>query len=208
MGIPAVELTPKVRDAIMTLMGEVDRLRRELDQMQSRLREVEEVADRDPLVPVLNRRAFVRELSRVISYARRYNEPAAMVYIDMDGFKQVNEAHGHAGGDAALHHVARLLAENIRESDRVGRLGGDEFGVILSRADEALAAQKASMLVNLIRSEPFEFEGSPISLNASAGSISFHPEEDPDAALARADKAMFSAKRAEPETPGKAGRKR
>ena len=121
MGIPEGELTPRVREALMQLMGEVDQLRREMSALRERLRESDELADRDPLIPVLNRRAFVRELSRVIAFGRRYGDPAGLVYFDIDDFKQVNDRHGHAAGDVALHHLAKLILDNVRETDIVGR---------------------------------------------------------------------------------------
>ncbi|MDP6344948.1 MAG: GGDEF domain-containing protein, partial [Alphaproteobacteria bacterium] len=124
MGIPEPELTPKVRQAIMTLMQEVDNLRNDLERANSRLVHLERLADQDTLVPIPNRRAFVRELSRVISYSQRYDTPASLIYFDLNNFKQINDDHGHAAGDAALLHVADTLLENLRESDAVGRLGG------------------------------------------------------------------------------------
>lgn len=195
MGIPEAELTPRVRDALMALMGEVDSLRREVSGLRERLRESEQLADRDPLIPVLNRRAFVRELSRVIAYGRRYGDPASLVYFDIDNFKQVNDAHGHAAGDAALHHLAKLVLGHVRETDIVGRLGGDELGLILSRTDEATAKSKALSLSDRVASQPLRYGGHEIRLSISVGAAAFTGEDGPDEALARADRAMYEAKR-------------
>src|SRR5213078_3970705 len=106
----------------MTLMGEVDALRRELQQTKTRLEAAEKEADQDQLLPVLNRRAFVRELTRNIAFTARYGTPASLLFFDLDGFKQVNDTFGHAGGDAVLAHFAQVLRENVRDSDCVGRL--------------------------------------------------------------------------------------
>ncbi|GMV62258.1 MAG: hypothetical protein AMXMBFR74_14270 [Parvibaculum sp.] len=195
MGIPEAELTPRVRDALMELMGEVDSLRREVSGLRERLRESEQLADRDPLIPVLNRRAFVRELSRVIAYGRRYGDPAGLVYFDIDNFKQVNDAHGHAAGDAALHHLAKLVLGHVRETDIVGRLGGDELGLILVRTDEVAAQAKASSLSDLVARQPLRYGGSEIRLSISVGAVAFTGDDGPDDALARADRAMYEAKR-------------
>ncbi len=195
MGIPEAELTPRVRDALMSLLADVDRMRREMDRVRRRLRDAESLADRDPLLPVLNRRAFVRELSRIIAYARRYGEPAGLAYFDIDNFKQVNDTWGHAAGDAALEHLARLLAQHVRETDVIGRLGGDEFAVILARTDEATAGTKARALSILIREHPLFVDGLEIPLSISVGAIAFTGEDDPEDALARADRAMYRAKR-------------
>ena len=90
-------------------------------------------------MPVANRRSFVRELSRMLSYAQRYGGEISVLYFDVNDMKSINDTYGHAAGDAAIGHVANLLAASIRESDVVGRLGGDEFGIILANAPESEA---------------------------------------------------------------------
>src|SRR5665213_3020689 len=146
MGIPESEFTPKVRDAIMGLMGEVDTLRRELSDTRKRLDEVEKAADQDGLLPLLNRRAFVRELTRYIAFTGRYNTPASLIYFDLNHLKKTNDTYGHAAGDAVLSHFADVLLTHVRDSDSVGRLGGDEFGVLLSHAGQDQALKKADAL--------------------------------------------------------------
>ncbi len=195
MGVPETELTPAVRSALMTLMGEVAELRRELDGVKTRLREAEQLADHDPLVPLLNRRAFVRELARVLSYGQRHGEPAGLVYIDLDRFKSLNDAHGHAAGDEALRHIAHLILSQVRESDLVGRLGGDEFGIIMMRADEAAARHKAQQIVEQIARNPVKLNGVAIDLGASAGAVGLTGSEDPEEALKQADLAMYEIKK-------------
>jgi diguanylate cyclase (GGDEF)-like protein len=200
MGIPEAELTPKVRDAIMTLMAEVDRLRKELNSTMSRLVDLERLADEDPLAPVANRRAFVRELSRVMSYTERYGSPASLLFFDANEFKEINDTHGHAAGDEALRHIAKTLVENTRESDVVGRIGGDEFGVILSQADEKAAHEKAETLVQALRSTPAKWEDHEIPVDVAYGVYTLKPGEDAGDALAKVDKAMYANK------SGKTGR--
>ncbi|MBI3675689.1 MAG: GGDEF domain-containing protein [Proteobacteria bacterium] len=195
LGIPEEEFTPRVRDAIMTLMGEVESLRRELQQTRSRLDEVEKSADRDHLLPILNRRAFVRELTRYISFAARYGTPASLVYFDLDGFKAVNDTHGHAAGDAVLGHFAEILLGHIRDSDVVGRLGGDEFGVILSHANSNQAHKKADVLVETLKGSPALWRGQKIAVHFSYGAFELMAGEDADGAIARADEAMYANKR-------------
>lgn len=195
MGIPEAEITPHVRDAIMSLMSEVETLRRDVEKMRQRIREAEKLADHDPLLPVLNRRAFMQELSRVIAYGRRYKEPAGLAYFDIDNFKQVNDSFGHAAGDAALKHLTDVVSANIRETDILGRLGGDEFGVILARTDEASAHAKAKSLALLISMHPLIMNGGEIPLTISVGAIAIDGDANPQDALARADQAMYLAKR-------------
>lgn len=196
MGIPEAELTPKVRAAIMALMAEVQNLRRELERTQARIAQLEEAADQDALTPVFNRRAFVRELNRVISFSRRYNAPSGLIYFDVNGFKAINDAHGHAAGDAALLHVARTLLANLRESDTVARLGGDEFGVILAQADEARTTRKARQLADKIAAQPVTFESVTFHVTVAYGVASFRPDLDAAGALAAADRAMYAHKAA------------
>ncbi|MFQ5534282.1 MAG: GGDEF domain-containing protein [Sphingomonadales bacterium] len=195
LGIPADETTPKVREAIMQLMAEVDRLRVDLDMTRRRLGEMERLADLDPLAPISNRRAFVRELTRMIAFSERYGAPGSLIYLDLNDLKGVNDQFGHGAGDAALRHVATILLDNIRESDIVGRLGGDEFGVILVQSDEETARVKAEKLVAAIADEPFKWEDHELSLKTANGVYAFRPGEDANRAMAEADKAMYARKR-------------
>ncbi|MBI1210522.1 MAG: diguanylate cyclase [Alphaproteobacteria bacterium] len=195
LGIPEAEFTPRVRDAIMSLMAEVDRLRQELEAVKRRLDTAEAEADQDGLVPALNRRAFVREMSRIMSFGERYDLAASLIYVDLDGFKAVNDTHGHAAGDAALMHVANLLIANVRESDVVGRLGGDEFGVILAKADLVQAQRKAGSLATMFEKHPFEWEGKALPLSFAFGVCMFQKGESVASAMANADKAMYASKR-------------
>ncbi len=194
MGVPEAELTPKVRAAMMTLMEDVDRLRKELQLTHSRLEQLEHLADQDSLVPAANRRAFVRELSRIMSFAERYGAPSSVLYFDLNDMKRINDSYGHAAGDAALLHVANTLIENIRESDVVGRLGGDEFGVILTHTDQRTAKEKAESLADAITAAPLVWGGVEITLTVAYGLHHFKPGDDVSTVLANADKAMYAHK--------------
>lgn len=193
--IPPEEMTPRVQRAIMSLMEEVDKLRRELDHTQRRLREMEDVADTDALLPVPNRRAFVRELNRMISFAERYGAPSTLMFIDLNDMKQINDRYGHEAGDKALFHVARLLSENVRGTDVIGRLGGDEFGVILAQADENVGADKAASLAKLIASHPLTLGSETIDMSLAYGTYTFRSGDQPDDALDKADRAMYENKK-------------
>ncbi len=195
LGIPESEFTPRVRDAIMTLMGEVDSLRRELQQMRTHLEEAQKTADQDHLVPLLNRRAFVRELTRYISFSSRYGTPASLIYFDLDGFKLVNDTFGHAAGDAVLEHFSRILLANVRDSDVVGRLGGDEFGVLLSHANQDQAHKKADSLARDLNESHAVWQGRAIPASFSYGAFELKSGEDAATAMARADEAMYAQKR-------------
>jgi diguanylate cyclase (GGDEF)-like protein len=195
LGIPEEEFTPRVRDAIMGLMGEVESLRQQLQQTRARLDDMEQIADRDQLLPVLNRRAFVRELTRHISFTVRYGTPASLLYFDLDGFKLINDSHGHAAGDAVLEHFAQALLANVRDSDVVGRLGGDEFGVILSHANHGQAQTKATTLANSLHNAPASWQVHKIPVAFSYGAFELTAGDSADLAIARADEAMYAHKR-------------
>ncbi|MGE0747494.1 MAG: GGDEF domain-containing protein [Rhodospirillales bacterium] len=194
MGIPQAELTPKVREALMQLLAEVERLRTEFEKTRARIAHLEQLADEDALVPLVNRRAFVRELSRTISFSQRYGAPSSVIYFDLNGLKRINDTHGHAAGDAALVHIAHVLVDNIRGSDLAARLGGDEFGVILAQADQKAARDKAAALAEAVAARPLDWEGHPIPLALAWGVYTFHGGEDARDALARADQEMYARK--------------
>ena len=202
MGVPSTELSPKVRDALMQLMAEVNSLRQELEQSRARIEYLERLADQDSLAPVANRRAFVRELTRIIAFSARYNVAASVVYFDVNGMKEINDTYGHAAGDATLMRVADVLIENVRESDVVGRLGGDEFAVILSQGDEAAAAEKSTLLVAAIESIPLDWNGVKIPIRVAFGSYTFRGGDDAGVALAAADRAMYARKQEDKSTSG------
>lgn len=194
-GISETELTPKLRQALMGLMAEVGQLRRELGEARARIGYLERLADEDPLMPIANRRAFVRELTRMMSFAQRYGTTASVVYFDINNLKQINDKFTHAAGDAALLQVARVLVDNVRNTDVVGRLGGDELGVLLVQADQPLAEQKAAQLAAAVAVKPLIWQGHEIPLGVAYGVYSFSGGENAGDALDAADRAMYQAKR-------------
>src|SRR5882672_5959586 len=167
------DLAPDVRDALATLQAEREAMRRELQDARTRIAQLERLADEDSLAPIANRRAFVRELSRMIAFTRRYGPPSSVIYFDVNGMKQINDTHGHPAGDAALRHVAQILCKNVRESDIVGRLGGDEFGVILAQTSQDQANAKGKTLAEAITAAPLRWGKFRIPVSAAYGVYSF-----------------------------------
>ncbi|CAE7508440.1 dgcE [Symbiodinium necroappetens] len=202
LGLSEAELTPKVRAALDQLIGEVARLREELDRAKRRVSHLEELADQDTLVPIANRRAFVRELTRLMAFAERYDAPGAVIYFDVNGMKQINDSFGHPAGDAALKHVAEILLRHTRSSDVVGRLGGDEFGVILAQIEEEMAVGKAQELTDAIISEPAVWNGHELEVGVAFGVYAFSGKEHVDEALSAADQRMYAHKRSKLATAG------
>lgn len=189
------EISPAAQDALAGLISEIDSLRDELERNNARIRDLEQLADRDPLVPVGNRRAFLQELERFNALARRYDTPSSVIYLDVDGMKDINDRFGHAAGDQVLVAIAEALLDNVRASDVVGRLGGDEFGIILAHMDENMAEQKAASLADMVAGLGVEQDGTAVPVSISCGVFTFTGEADVASALEAADKAMYEQKR-------------
>ena len=189
------------REALARLAAERDRLRAELAKAYGRIASLEHLADEDSLTQVANRRAFVRHLIRMIGFTHRYGVPASIIYFDVNNMKQINDMHDHSAGDAALCHVAAVLRHNIRSSDIAGRLGGDEFGVILAQTDEQQAHNKAAALAEAIAEMPLRWGDLTIPVTAAYGVYALVGTEDPQHAIEAADRAMYQQKRATPH-PG------
>lgn len=184
------------RAAAVQFAAEVERLQAELAVSRARITELEAAADIDPLLNLLNRRGFERELRRSLAYVRRYGTAAALIYLDLDNFKPVNDSFGHAAGDRVLQAVAAALRGAVRESDVVARLGGDEIGVLLWNVSEAQAAAKTAGLETAVLSAIVMHEGVVLSVGASAGFAMLQPQDTPAEIISRADLAMYARKRA------------
>jgi len=193
-GVPGSELTPKAQEALTALMGENRRLRQELDAARRRVGELEELADHDALTPVFNRRALLRELVRLVSYANRYKSPLSLIFLDVDQLKAINDEFGHKVGDRALMTVAEALIAGTRSSDIVGRLGGDEFGILLPHADTGVARETAARLAAHIARTGFEVEGRRFPLSISYGVHTLQEGESAEDVLAAADARMYRNK--------------
>ncbi len=133
-------------------------------------------------------------MARSLAYLKRYQATAALVYLDLDGFKPVNDRHGHAAGDAVLKAVAAALLHEVRASDLVARLGGDEFVVLLWNVTEPEAQSKAIALEKAVYATPVRWGASTMVVGASAGISLLGPLDTPAEALARADAAMYARK--------------
>ncbi len=179
---------------VSRLMREVDALRVELKAMGRRLAEAERLADRDVLTPLLNRRAFVRELQRAIALARRHETPASVIYLDLNDFKDINDGYGHAGGDAVLMAVAERLLAGVREEDIVGRIGGDEFAVLLQHADSQGAAIRAAGLAASVFGTPVMYDGREVTVGVTYGVRQIGAVDSAEQALSEADAAMYLRK--------------
>jgi GGDEF domain-containing protein len=170
MGLPQAKAS--VREEFppeASLLAEIERLKRELAIARARVGELEARADVDPLLDVLNRRGFERELKRALAHTKRYGTPAALMFVDLDNFKTVNDRHGHG-------------------------TGGDEFGVLLWRVDEAQAVTKARELEGLLARVSVMHGQVHVQVGASVGAALLRADITPAEIITAADRAMYGRK--------------
>jgi diguanylate cyclase (GGDEF)-like protein len=178
------------------LAAEIESLKAELAAARSQMQDLAARADIDGLLDILNRRGFERELGRSLAYLKRYGTQAALVYLDLDRFKRINDTCGHAAGDAVLRAAASALTRSVRASDLVGRLGGDELAVLLWNITGEAAAMKARSLERAIEAVRIDWSGVPLSVAASAGVTMLESGDDTASVIARADREMYARKHA------------
>jgi diguanylate cyclase (GGDEF)-like protein len=172
----------------------IRRLRSQLARAQARIGELEAAADQDFLLDIPNRRGFERELNRSIAYIKRYHASGALIVLDVDRLKPINDAYGHAAGDEVLKAIVAVLLRHVRSSDVIGRLGGDEFALLLWNLSETDAHAKAASLEQAVDGLAFVFRGRKISAGASAGVALLGPHAEASKALEEADSAMYVRK--------------
>jgi diguanylate cyclase (GGDEF)-like protein len=170
------------------------RLRTELAQALKRIDELQAHADTDFLLDILNRRGFERELNRSIAYIKRYHASGALIVLDVDRLKPINDAFGHAAGDQVLKAIVAELQRQVRASDVIGRLGGDEFALLLWHLSETDAHAKAAALEQAIDRLTFVFRGRTATAGVSAGVALLGPHAEAGKALEEADRAMYVRK--------------
>lgn len=192
-------MTDSVRaidDDPAALRHEIAALRADVARLERQVSELDRLAHHDALVPLPNRRGFERQIKGLIDRAIRYGDGGALLFVDVDGLKMVNDSFGHDAGDAALIHVAELLTGGVRQSDCVARFGGDEFAVLLERVDLAQASETAARLTDLIAGTDFRHGGQDIPLSAAIGLAEIRAADTLETVIARADRAMYEVKAA------------
>ena len=176
--------------------AEIERLREQIAGLEERVKMLDALAHQDVLLPVPNRRGFMRELELLIARVSRYGESGAMLFVDIDGLKRINDSFGHKAGDEALIQVADVLTHGVRKSDCVARLGGDEFGILLAHADENRARETAERLTALIDEHESHCDGNRLPLGVAIGMTIIGANDTPDSVIGRADRAMYREKTA------------
>lgn len=172
----------------------IRRLRTRLAQALARIEQLKASANTDFLLDIPNRRGFERELHRAIAYIKRYHANGALIVLDVDGLKPINDTFGHAAGDQVLKAVVAALLSQVRSSDVIGRLGGDEFGILLWNLSEIDARAKAAALEQAVDRLSFTFRRRTIRAGISAGVAILGSHAEAGRALETADSAMYVRK--------------
>ncbi len=174
--------------------AEIRRLKSRLAKALERIEQLQTAAETDFLLGIPNRRGFERELTRAISYIQRYHATGALIVLDVDRLKPINDNFGHGAGDEVLKAIIAVLAQQIRASDVIGRLGGDEFALLLWNLSETDARAKAAALEEDIDRLSFAFADSTVATGVSAGVAILSAHSEAASALADADRAMYVRK--------------
>ena len=174
--------------------GTIRQLRSALSRALKLIQQLQASAETDYLLGILNRRGFERELTRAIAYIKRYHVSAALIVLDVDRLKPINDAFGHGAGDEVLKAIVGVLKAQVRTSDVIGRLGGDEFAVLLWNLNETEARAKAAALEQAIDRLAFLFGKSTVAAGASTGVAMLGTQTEAGKSLEAADSAMYVRK--------------
>lgn len=169
-------------------------LQQEIVALKKELAEMKQHAYHDMLTGIANRRLFVNSLEDRVARCSRYGDHCAVLFLDVDNLKAVNDTYGHAVGDALLRRLARILKANIRTSDVVARIGGDEFGLLLDNLNDDQVESKIGLLVEQLTRANIFHEGEEIPLSAAIGYCFVGPQDTTEGLMSRADAAMYRAK--------------
>lgn len=169
-------------------------LEQEIDTLKDDLAEMKRRAYHDVLTGLSNRRSFIDSLESRVARCQRYGDNCAVLFLDVDGLKAVNDSYGHAAGDGLLIRLAQILKANIRKSDVAARIGGDEFALLLDNLDADEVVNKIASLMQLFDKAKCTYAGTPIRLGAAIGYCFVGPKDTVEALMSRADAAMYRAK--------------
>ena len=165
---------------------------------ERRAREADCLALTDPLTGVLNRRGIQASLLEALAQAERYERPLSVAMLDLDGFKRVNDLYGHSAGDEVLRSAARVIRDQLRRPDRIGRFGGDEFLIVLPETGLAAARAMSARINAALRDRIFTARGEPLAVSTSCGEAEFRPGERLAVLLERVDARLYAAKSERP----------
>ena len=193
-----------IEDQLRELRRERDALRRENRILKIAVAELERVSERDTLTPLFNRRYFLTAIHQRLARFERHAETAAVVFVDVNQLKYINDSFGHAAGDFALMEIAKRLGDSIRATDVAARIGGDEFGLILDQSSEDGARVQINRLRHVLSAAPALYDGHDIALSACFGIAMLSAGATESEILAAADRDMYRSKQ---QQPGHAGQR-
>ncbi|SCA55731.1 hypothetical protein MTBPR1_120037 [Candidatus Terasakiella magnetica] len=188
MNIPEGELTPAVTDAIIVLMEEMEDLREELAMTHHLEMKLSSSVDKHSDLPVLTRHALAREISVIASQIQRSGSAATFVYFQISNFSVIKERFGLLAGETVIREAAEILKTQLRETDRIGTLGGDGFGIVMALSDEKSALEKIRHLEKRVKQGPIMYDGHILDAEVAYGLHSLHLTEEVDVVLKEADK--------------------
>ncbi len=185
------------------LRAEINRLRADNERLTRALADMEQVAQRDVLTALFNRRYFLTALQRRIARVARYRDRMAILYVDVDGLKAINDRLGHGAGDQVLTAIAHALQGATRESDVVARIGGDEFALLIDHVDVAAARAKMAALRHALTCAECYWGKERLTLSAAFGMSMIDARDTAEDLLSRADSDMYRAKRSDDDIAGR-----
>lgn len=165
-----------------------------MSEQRDRISYLEALSVTDELTGIANRRGLRRYLGTALSSANRHKETGVLGFIDLDGFKEINDKFGHLAGDTVLRHVAHLLKHAIRPSDEVARISGDEFAVVLTRCTEEEGEDRIKQIQATLNSSSLNYGGDIIHIQCSVGTHAYSTATDPSTLIEQADRAMYMNK--------------
>jgi two-component system cell cycle response regulator len=195
-GVQDFIVEPVSEGELITRVAAAGRTKVLQEELVEQTRRLETLIFEDPLTGLANRRYILTQLGSFVSGARRHGRPLSIAIVDVDRFKEVNDGHGHAAGDAVLVAATVALRSHLRAEDHLGRLGGEEFLAVLPDTDATAAAAVTERMRAEVAATTVVHEGVPLGVTVSIGVATWEPGEEPEGLLRRADDALYSAKAA------------
>ncbi|MBM3548050.1 MAG: GGDEF domain-containing protein [Alphaproteobacteria bacterium] len=190
-GLAIAQIDQRVLDLALAAVAEAER---RLQIQRERIAYLESLSVTDELTQVRNRRGFHGELTRALAEAARTDKGGVVLLIDLDGFKAINDVHGHAAGDFVLQTVASWLDGHVRPGDTVARLGGDEFAVLMPQTGDKNGGARAAELDRQLNRLTARWSGLKLKIRGSVGVAAYDPGDGAEDVLARADRTMYEKK--------------
>lgn len=180
---------------VAKLMAAAAETERKMAAQARRISELEALSYTDELTGLFNRRGMTEAVNRALSAAQRHNETGGLAYLDLDGFKAINDKFGHEAGDMMLRAAADVIRAQVRTTDTAARLGGDEFAILFAKGDPSALRAKAERVRIVLMNTWIDLGSAKVTIRASLGFAQYRPGMTRDRLIAAADSAMYADKR-------------